>query len=159
MGEAPKARIAKLRRQFVIPRHRYLEAVKRQKDRAWAKSRDPATDIFAWTRPPAVIEQSSSEEGTDPKIYSNLPKVRDPDPALFDSEEEIQRDDKLIGVYLSDNPTEKRKPMARGHTHEELLEYWKNSRDGRRYFEWRKKIITEAIEEVSAKYLGDVTDA
>lgn len=84
--------------------------------------------------------------------------MSDPDPALFDGEEDIQGDYKLNGVYLTDNPTENRKPMTSGQTHEELLEYWKASRDGRRHFEWREKIISDAIYEVSAQYLGDVTD-
>ena len=155
MAEAPKARIARLRRQLAIPRHLYLEAVKRQEDRAGAKLRDPAYDAELREAYRKIHERLSDEGGSDPKNQSNLPKVRDPEPALFDGEEEIQKDDKLIAAYLADNPTEKRKPMARGYTHDELLEYWENSSDGQRYFDWLEQQIAEAVERVSRELMGE----
>ena len=154
MADTPKSRIARFRKNLAIPRNMYLAAMERQEARAWAKWTDPAKDIEIRKKFEALRIQFAEEYGQDEGDKPLLPPVSDPDPALFDSEEDILKDDKIIAAYLADNPTEPKKPMARGITHYELLEFWKNSVDGRRYFQQRDRAISQAIEEAKAKVCG-----
>jgi hypothetical protein len=133
----------------------YLAAVDRQEARAWAKWTDPAKDAELTEKLKAVRDWLISEMGAELGPAPDIPAERDPDPALFDTAEDIRRDDRIITMFLSDNPTEPRKPMARGTTHDELLEFWKKSSDGRNYFEQRDRQISKAVERAKAKVLGD----
>lgn len=154
MVDAPKTRLSKLRKHLAIPRPQYLDAVKRQEGRAWAKWTDPAWDVEMNKRFRAARKWLAEEHCVEVADPTWLPTVREADPALFDTEEEIRKDDKVITAYLFDNPTEARRPMARGTTHGELLDYWKTSSEGHRYFEQRDRQISEATKKLKAKYLG-----
>ncbi len=155
MAEATKARLARMRKRLAIPRHEYLAAVERHERRAWAERTDPARDVKlreAFAAVHANLERTSEEHA---KRVRPMPPSREPDPALFDSEADIQRDDVLIGAYLSDHPTEHRRPMARGNTHAELLDYWEASTEGRRYLESYDRQFEAALRRLKAKYLPD----
>ncbi|WP_170605798.1 hypothetical protein [Ruegeria arenilitoris] len=154
MADTPKVRIARYREHLAIPRDLYLAAVERQEARALAKWTDPSKDTEFREELQAICDRLSAEGVPHMGDRPRFPPVRDPDPALFDGEEEIQKDDMIITIYLTDNPAERKKPMARGSTHDELLEFWKNSADGRRFFQQRDSYISEVIIKAKAKVLG-----
>ena len=147
MVDAPKARLSRLRKHLVIPRELYLAAVERQEARAWAKWTDPTW--FNEMRPKFQLIRKKYGITTDE------PPAREPDPALFDTVEDIRRDDGIIDAYLVDNPKEYQMPMARGTTHDELLVFWKSSSEGRRHIEQYERRITEATERLKTKYIID----
>ncbi len=154
MADTPKGRLARYRKHLAIPRDMYLAAVERQEARAWAKWTDPSKDTEFREELQAIYDRLSTEGVPNIGDRPRFTPVRDPDPALFNGEEEIRKDDMIIATYLTDNPAERKKPMARGTTHDQLLEFWKNSADGRRCFQQRDSYISEAITKAKAKVLG-----
>lgn len=153
MPDSAKIRIARARRRLAIPRQSYLEAVKRQEGRAWAKFTDPRPTQELLKKVRLLREKLSGCAGENGNNYATASHGRDPDPALFDKEEKIRRDEKLISFYLADNPLEQRRPRARGLTHQQLLDYWKGTPEGRGYIERWELEAAASLKKAKAKYL------
>ena len=145
--EAPRSRLLALRRRLAIPRERYLEAVKRQEERAWAKWTDPTWCNEFGSRLQAIKEKYGIET-------SPTPAPIEPHAALYDTGDEIRRDERVIEAYLSDHPREVRRPKARGYTHQELLDFWKSTPEGRRNVEQHEQELSAVIARLKAKYVG-----
>ena len=149
MPEAPKSRLSALRKRLAIPRERYLEAVKRQEERAWAKWTDPTWDNEFRSRLQAIKEEY--EDDPSPMLAPIEPLA-----ALYDTEDEIRRDEEVIEAYLSDHPREVRRPLARGYTHQELLNFWKSTPEGRRQVHQHEQELSAAITRLKAKFLDQI---
>ena len=147
MGNVSKTRMAQLRKRLSIPRNLYLASVKRQEDRAWAKWTDPTP--YNEIRPKLLAIKKTLG------IMSVTPSLHEPDPALLEPNEDIQRDEAIIDAFLTDNPNERRRPMARGKSHADLLHYWKSTKEGRRHVEQYEQRLAETNKRLLAKYKGD----
>ena len=140
---------------MAIPRDDYLEAVQRQEHRAWAHRTDPQRRAKLFLRVAEIRNHFLSEGGEDVEPLPDQDAVAPSDPAVFDTEEEIRRDDMLIGAYLSDNPDEQRRPNARGHTHDELLEYWRSSPEGLKWREDERRAMMPRLRELRDRFLAE----
>ncbi len=81
--------------------------------------------------------------------------VKKPDPAVFDSEDQIRRDDAIIGAYLLENPCEQRVPNARGHSHEELLRFWHSSPEGQKWYDCMMRQLKPKMIEIRDRILSE----
>ena len=149
--EGRKARATRL----AIRREHYLAAVERQEHRVWAHRTDPRWPAEMQMRLKDCRNQILVSEGKDPEPLPDPKPVEDPDPAVFDTEEQIRRDDALIEAYLSDNPGELRRSNARGHTHAELLKYWRSSPEGQKYHEEFSREVMPKIIEIRDRILAE----
>ena len=138
MSSKPRTRLYARRKRLAIPRDRYLEAVKRQEERAWAKWTDPTWHNEFRSRLQAIKEEYEINP-------SPMRAPIEPHAALYDTEDEIRRDEEVIEAYLSDHPREARRPMARGYTHQELLDFWKSTPEGRRNVDQHEQEFSAAI--------------
>lgn len=145
MARSPRARIASLRRQLVISRDEYLAAVARQERRAEAKLSDPRRLEELRKRILETKRQLARAAGEDVTEAYPTQETHPADPALFDSDEDIVHDERLIGFYLADNPREPRRPNARGRNHEELLRSWMESTEGKKVMARRQQWFAEAF--------------
>lgn len=154
MVDTIKSRIAKLQRHLEVPRELYLAAVDRQEDRAWATWCDPRPHMELQKRVDEIRKNVLPHLG---EVYEPS-KEPQPHPSLFDSKEDIARDEVLISVYLKANPMERRRPMARGKSHEELFDYWKKSPFGSERIRREQELMNAAVDEIRAKYLPHLQD-
>ncbi len=154
MPEKPRARLARMRKRLAIPREQYLAAVDRQEHRAWAHRTDPRWTAEMQMRFKVCRNQILASEGKDPEPLPDPEPAEEPDPAVFDTEDQIKRDDALMEAYLSDNPSENRRPNARGHTHAELLKYWRSCPEGKKYHEDFSREMMLKIVEIRDRFDG-----
>ena len=140
---------------MVISRDDYLEAVQRQEHRAWAHQTDPQKSAEMRMRIAQLKNTFLIAGGEDPEPLPDNDAVAPSDPAVFDTEEEIRRDDMLIGAYLSDNPDEQRRSNARGHTHAELLKYWRTSPEGLKWHEYDLREMMPRSREIRDRFLAE----
>ncbi len=147
--------MGKMRKQLEIPKSLYLAAVERQERRAWAKWTDPYDRFRLHERLRVLREEFGLPRDDDSSKPPVPPQQEDADPELFDTAEYIAKDEALIRAYLADNPTEQRRPMARGTNHDELLSYWKTSSEGRSYFAQRDLQFRPTLERLRDKYLTE----
>lgn len=151
MPRSPKARIALLRRQLAIPRDDYLAAVTRHERRARAKFHDPSPVQNLLKKALETRRLFAEAAGDVVAEPSDTHSTRRADPALLDCDEDIVHDERLISFYLADNPFEPRRPMARGRNHEELLDSWLHSTEGKEMIARRERSFALAIERLGAK--------
>lgn len=155
MPENPKTRLARLRKRLAIPREKYLAAVDRQERRAWAYKTDPRRSFDLLTRIMEIKNKYLVADGKEPEPLPDSERVEAPDPAVFDTEEEIKRDEAIIETYLLDTPDERRRPNARGHTHQELLSSWRESPEGKRWQESFSRDLRPKIIEIRDRILAE----
>ena len=155
MPENLKARMAKMKKRLAIPREQYLAAVKRQEHRAWANWTDPRRDVEMRTLLAMAKNQILVSQGKDPEPLPNPEPVDDPNPTVFDTKDQITRDDALIEAYLTDNPGERRRSDARGHTQDELLVYWHSSPEGLGWHEQIMRILKPKMSEFRDHILAE----
>ncbi|WP_316652419.1 hypothetical protein [Ovoidimarina sediminis] len=121
--------------------------MKRQEERAWAKWTDPTWGNEFRSRLQAIKEEYEINP-------SPMRAPIEPLAALYDTEDEIRRDEEIIEAYLSDHPREARRPMARGNTHDELLNFWKSTPEGRRHVDHHEQEFSAVIAKLKAEYVG-----
>lgn len=155
MAENPKSRLAKTRKRLAVPRELYLAAVERQEHRVWARRTDPRRDAEMQMLLNKVKNQLLLAEGKEPDQFVEPEPVGKPDPAVFDTEDQISSDDALIQAYISDNPDEHRLPNARGRNHAELLKFWHSSLEGQRYHVHLSRELKPKLEEFRVRILSD----
>ena len=113
-----------MRKYLEIPHELFVSAVKRHDDRVLAIRIDPRKMNKIRKGLRELIIQLHAEKGTElPTSDEFLP--RKPLPEIFEPDEIVARDDAIIGGYLSDNPTEAFRPIARGRSISELEQNWK----------------------------------
>ncbi len=155
MRDSAKARIATIKKRLAIPREKYLAAVERHEHRAWAHRTDPRW--YAEMRVDLIKAKNQIliAEGNVPEPLPELEPVEEPDPAVFDTDDQIRKDDAIIGAYLSDNPAERRLPSVRGHNHSELLKYWHSSPEGKKWHEHFDRIMKPKIIAIRDRILAE----
>ncbi|MBI1415683.1 MAG: hypothetical protein GC146_00520 [Limimaricola sp.] len=147
-----------MKKRVAVQRDLYLEAVKRQEHRTWAFRTDPRSSADLLLKLRKLKNQILVSEGKDPEPLPDPRSVEEPDPAVFDTVEQIRRDDALIAAYLAENPDEHRLPSARGHSHEELLKYWRESPEGRKYREHFARALAPKLAEIRSRVLSGNDD-
>ena len=113
-----------MRRHLEIPHDLFVSAVKRHDDRVLAIRTDPRKMNKIRKDLRELVFQLRAEKGREPPEDVGV-RLVEPLPALFDPDEIVARDDKIIGVYLTDNPTEAFRPITRGCSISELEQNWK----------------------------------
>ena len=94
-------------------------------------------------------------EGKVPDPLPEPKPIGEPDPAVFDTEDQIRKDDAIIEAYLSDNPGERRLPNARGHDHAELLKFWHSSPEGQKWHEYFDCVMKPKIIAIRDRILAE----
>ncbi len=155
MVDSPKARIAKMKKRLAIPREQYIAAVERQERRASAYRTDPRWHAEMRTNLVKAKNQILISEGKLPDPLPEPEPIEDPDPSVFDTEDQIMKDDAIIEAYLSDNPSERRLPNARGHNHAELLKYWHSSSEGQKWHEHFDRVMKPKLITIRDRILAE----
>ena len=154
MGDTAKSRIAKLRKRLVISRNVYIEAVERQEHRAFAHRTDPRRRAEFRRELSKIKNRCLAESRQEPEPTRTVENIGEPDPAVYDTPEQIQQDEALIAFYLADTPDEPRRPNARGNTHEELLRYWLSSKEARMWQKETYEILKPRMDEIKKRILS-----
>ncbi|WP_170480638.1 hypothetical protein [Ruegeria arenilitoris] len=155
MPDSSKVRIAKLKKRMAIPRERYIAAVERHEHRAWAYRTDPRWHAEMRTNLIKAKNHILISEGKVPDPLPEPESIEEPDPAVFDTEDQIRKDDALIEAYLSDTPDERRLPNARGHNHAELLKYWHSSPEGKKWHEHLDRELKPKLTAIRDRILAE----
>ncbi len=144
MAKGVRQILGKFRDRVKIKRSNYLNAVRRHNARIDAIWCDPRPYHRLRLSLQKLDPDASAEDIPEPELPT----------ALFDESTDIAWDDRLIALYLEDNPGETNRPFARGRDLGELELNWKKTEHFKQAHARKEKFVRREAERIAQQVLN-----